>query len=699
MTALAPRSGQPLQRGYQLIEMVDHDVGPQRLDRPVGKAEADRDARQAGGAGRVGIDDRIADERRPPAARAGDRLVKRGRIGLAHRQRVAADERGETLFPAKRRDQFTRQRLQLVGADREPHAPTRQRVERGFERGKGVAAIGDMAFIIFEKERKAAIDQGFRRAAGGAQPAIQKRSHAMADHVAHRFLRNRRPPQRDERMIERAGQIGGGIDESAIEIEGNDLKGKIGHEPPVTRRIWNMQAEHGKAPGMTRPPFAAIILAAGQGTRMKSALHKVLHPIAGRPMLGHLLASVEALAPARSLVVVGAGREQVEAEVERSGVAVVTQAEQLGTGHAVRQAAAALAGFEGDILILYGDVPLVTPETMARMLARLHEPDAPAAVVLGFRPDDAAAYGRIVARDGVIDKMVEYKDASAGERAVALCNSGLMAVRAADLWPLLARVGNANAAGEYYLPDIVMLAAGEGRRSAVIEAEAWEVAGVNSRAELAGVEAVWQARRRARAMAEGATLVAPETVWFSHDTAIGRDVLIEPNVFFGPGVAVADGAVIHGFSHIEGASIGPGAEIGPFARLRPGAEIGEKAKIGNFVEVKKARLGKGAKANHLTYLGDADIGADANIGAGTITCNYDGFLKYRTNIGAGAFIGSNSALVAPVTIGEGAIVAAGSVVTRDVAPDALTIARGAQEVKPGWAASFRVVMADRKKKG
>ena len=458
-----------------------------------------------------------------------------------------------------------------------------------------------------------------------------------------------------------------------------------------------MQAEHGKGSDMTRPPFAAVILAAGKGTRMKSDRHKVLHPIAGRPMLAHLLASVETLAPAAKLVVVGAGRAQVEAAVADAGVTVAAQEPQLGTGHAVQQAEAALHGFEGDVLILYGDVPLVPAATMARMLDRLHEGDAPAAVVLGFRPVDTAAYGRIVAQGGVIEKMVEHKDATVAERAVTLCNSGLMAVRAADLWPLLKRVGNANAAGEYYLPDIVMLAAADGRKSAVIEAEAWEVAGVNSRAELAAVEAEWQQRRRRRAMDEGATLIAPETVWFSHDTLVGRDVVIEPDVFFGPGVTIGDGATIHAFSHIEGASVETGAEIGPYARLRPGAQIGEGAKIGNFVEVKNARLGKGAKANHLTYLGDAEIGAGANIGAGTITCNYDGFLKYRTNIGAGAFIGSNSALVAPVTIGEGAIVAAGSVVTRDVPPDALTIARGAQEVKPGWAISFRGVMAERKK--
>lgn len=448
---------------------------------------------------------------------------------------------------------------------------------------------------------------------------------------------------------------------------------------------------------MSRPPFAAVILAAGKGTRMKSDLHKVLHQIAGRPMLLHLLAEVDRLGPAAKVVVVGSERAQVETAVE--GVSIAVQEPQLGTAHSVQKAEAELVGFAGDIIILYGDVPLVPADTMARMLDRLHETDAPAAVVLGFRPDDGLAYGRIVARDGIIEKMVEYKDATPEERALTLCNSGLMAVRAADLWPLLARVGNDNAAGEYYLPDIVMLAAADGRNSAVIEAAPWEVAGINSRAELAAVEAEWQRRRRAAAMAEGATLIAPETVWFAHDTAVGRDVLIEPNVFFGPSVTIGDGVIIRAFSHIEGATIAAGAEIGPYARLRPGAEIGEKAKVGNFVEVKKTKMGKGAKANHLTYLGDAEIGAGANVGAGTITCNYDGFLKYPTKIGAGAFIGSNSALVAPVTIGDGAIVAAGSVVTKDVAPDALALARGKQEERPGWAAKFRALMAAKKAKG
>ncbi|WP_425229417.1 bifunctional UDP-N-acetylglucosamine diphosphorylase/glucosamine-1-phosphate N-acetyltransferase GlmU [Sphingomonas sp.] len=445
---------------------------------------------------------------------------------------------------------------------------------------------------------------------------------------------------------------------------------------------------------MPTRPLAAIILAAGQGTRMKSDLHKVLHPLAGRAMLHHLLDSVAALSPARTVVVVGAGREQVEAAVAPLGAEVAVQAEQLGTGHAVHQAEAALAGFDGDVLILYGDVPLVTTATMRRMLDRLAAADDPATVVLGFRPADPAAYGRVIATaDGRIERMVEFKDASSQERAVILCNSGLMAARSRELFAWLAQVGNANAAGEYYLPDIVMLA---GRPSAVIETAADEVAGVNSRAELAVVEAAWQDRRRAQVMADGATLVAPGTVWFAHDTVLGRDVTIAPHVVFGPGVSIADGATIHAFSHLEGATVGPRAEVGPYARLRPGAVLGANTKVGNFVEVKQATLGEGAKASHLSYLGDAEIGAGANIGAGTITCNYDGFFKHRTTIGAGAFIGSNSALVAPVSIGAGAIVGAGSVVTEDVAPDALALVRPPQQTKPGWAKRFREAMQARK---
>ena len=441
-------------------------------------------------------------------------------------------------------------------------------------------------------------------------------------------------------------------------------------------------------------PLAIVILAAGQGTRMKTALHKVLHPVAGRPMLLHLLASAAELSPERQVVVVGAGRDQVEAAVAGMGVAVAVQEQQLGTGHAVAQAHDALSGFAGDVLILYGDVPLVSAATMKAMVDRLNRGDEPRAVVLGFRPNDAAAYGRIIADgQGVIQKMVEYKDASEAERAVTLCNSGLMAVRSTDLFVLLDSIGNENAAGEYYLPDIVMLPGGQ---SAVIETDAIEVAGVNSRIELAGVEAAWQAQRRLAAMRDGATLVAPDTVFFSHDTMLGRDVVVEPNVVFGPGVVVEDNVVIHAFSHIEGATVRSQAEIGPYARLRPGADIGRKAKVGNFVEIKKATLAEGAKANHLSYIGDASVGAGANIGAGTITCNYDGFLKYRTEIGAGAFIGSNSALVAPVKVGDGAIVGAGSVLTKDVEGDALAVARGKQAMIPGWAAKFRAAMAAKK---
>ncbi len=455
-------------------------------------------------------------------------------------------------------------------------------------------------------------------------------------------------------------------------------------------------SHEGSAPVNNRP-VAIVILAAGQGTRMKSALHKVLHPIAGRPMLLHLLATTEALAPERRVVVVGAGREQVEAAVAGSDVAIAVQDRQLGTGHAVAATRDALHGFAGDVLILYGDVPLVTAATMRAMLERLDAGDEPRAVVLGFRPDHPGAYGRIIADGrGLIEKMVEYKDATDAERAVTLCNSGLMAVRSPELFPLLDAIGNDNAAGEYYLPDIVML---PGSPSAVIEVvDPVEVAGVNSRVELARLEAEWQALRREQAMVDGVTLIAPDTVVFSHDTALARDVVVEPHVVFGPGVTVAEGARIRAFSHLEGAVVHSGAIVGPYARLRPGADIGEDAHVGNFVEIKNAALASGAKANHLSYIGDASVGAAANIGAGTITCNYDGFGKYRTEIGAGAFIGSNSALVAPVRIGDGAIVAAGSTVTKDVAADALCLVRPEQQEKPGWAARFRERMRARKAK-
>ncbi|MEO8141931.1 MAG: bifunctional UDP-N-acetylglucosamine diphosphorylase/glucosamine-1-phosphate N-acetyltransferase GlmU [Sphingomicrobium sp.] len=437
-------------------------------------------------------------------------------------------------------------------------------------------------------------------------------------------------------------------------------------------------------------PFAVIVLAAGQGTRMRSDTHKVLHPIAGKPMLLHLLDTVDAMGAARQVVVVGKGRDQLEAVLANRGVVTALQAEQKGTAHAVGQAREALAGFDGPVLILYGDTPFVTDTTLRRMLERLAQADDPGVVVMASSPEDGKQYGRVILGEGDrIDRMVEYKDATPEERAEKLCNSGMMAVGAGNLFGWIDAVGNDNAGHEYYLPDVVNVAASAGRHPVAIEGEPFETAGVNSRAELAHLELDWQRRRREEALEEGATLIDPESVWFSADTKLGRDCTIEPHVVFGPGVRIADGAVIRAFSHIEGATIAGGGEVGPFARLRPGTVLEQGAKIGNFVETKKARLGRGAKANHLTYLGDADIGEKANIGAGTITCNYDGFGKYATVIGAGAFIGSNSALVAPVIIGEGAIVGAGSVVTKDVAVDELAVARAPQRGMKGWAARFR----------
>lgn len=451
---------------------------------------------------------------------------------------------------------------------------------------------------------------------------------------------------------------------------------------------------------MNQANFSVIVLAAGQGTRMRSDTHKVLHPIAGKPMLLHLLDTVAAMGAARVVVVVGKGREQIAAALAgRAGVSTALQAEQKGTAHAVLMAKDALSGFEGPVLVVYGDTPFVTRDSLERMLVRLDDVDNPGVVVLASSPADGMRYGRVILGDGdQIAKMVEYKDASEAERAVKLCNSGMLAADGTRLFDWLAKVGSDNAAHEFYLPDVVMVARDEGRTPVAIEGEPFETAGVNSRAELAHLELDWQRRRREEALEQGATLIDPESVWFSADTALGRDCTIEPHVVFGPGVTIADGAVIRAFSHIEGATIATGCEVGPFARLRPGAVMEEGAKVGNFVEVKKARLGRGAKANHLSYLGDADIGDRANIGAGTITCNYDGFGKYPTTIGAGAFIGSNSALVAPVKIGAGAIVGAGSVVTKDVAADELAVARASQRGMKGWAARFRASQMAKKGK-
>ncbi|MBO6782442.1 MAG: bifunctional UDP-N-acetylglucosamine diphosphorylase/glucosamine-1-phosphate N-acetyltransferase GlmU [Alphaproteobacteria bacterium] len=444
---------------------------------------------------------------------------------------------------------------------------------------------------------------------------------------------------------------------------------------------------------MTDTPIAVVILAAGKGTRMKSGLPKVMHRIAGRPMIAHLIDTVSELSPEKVTVVVGPGMDNVADAVAPHSTCL--QETRDGTGGAVKAARAELEGFEGTVLVLYGDTPLVRAETMRAAAAvcapRTDDNDGGAAVsVLGFRPAHFHQYGRLITNEeGGLEAIVEAKDASPEELEVNLCNSGVMAFDGRHLIGLLDRLDTNNAKNEYYLTETVALARGDGLPAAVVEGEEDELLGVNSRADLALAEAVVQDALRARAMENGATLVAPDTVWFHHDTRLGRDVIVGPNVVFGPGVNVADGVEIRAFSHLEGATVESGAVIGPYARLRPGAKIGADAHVGNFVEIKNADLGAGAKANHLSYIGDADVGARTNIGAGTITCNYDGFGKYRTTIGNAAFIGSNSALVAPVTIGDGAIVAAGSTISRDVEADALAIERAPQDDKPGWAAKFR----------
>lgn len=439
---------------------------------------------------------------------------------------------------------------------------------------------------------------------------------------------------------------------------------------------------------MTDTPIAVVILAAGKGTRMKSGLPKVMHAVAGRPMISHLLDTVSSLAPEKVVVVVGPDMDQVTQTVAPHPTCI--QADRNGTGGAVKAARAELEGFTGTVLVLYGDTPLVRAETMAAAAGACA--DGAAVSVLGFRPSHFHQYGRLITDDsGALTAIVEARDASPEELDVNLCNSGVMAFAGEHLLGLLDKLDTDNSKGEYYLTDTVRLAREQGLSAAVVEGEEDELLGVNSREDLAVAEAVVQDELRSRAMENGATLVEPATVWFQHDTVLGRDVVVQPNVVFGPGVSVADNVEIRAFSHIEGATVSSGAVIGPYARLRPGAQIGEDAHIGNFVEIKNAEIGKGAKANHLTYIGDATVGAGSNIGAGTITCNYDGFGKYRTTIGAGAFIGSNSALVAPVTIGDGAIVAAGSTISRDVEKDSLSIERADQVDKPGWAGSFRAL--------
>lgn len=443
---------------------------------------------------------------------------------------------------------------------------------------------------------------------------------------------------------------------------------------------------------------ALIILGAGMGTRMNSDMPKVLHQIAGAPMLVHAMKSGAALEPARTVVVAGHGAALVEnaAKVYDPDVTVAIQSEQLGTAHAVGQAREALRGFEGDALVLYGDTPFISPQTLAAMAAARLTHDL---VVLGFEAADPGRYGRLIMKQDQLDRIVEFKDATAEERAVKLCNSGVIAADSATLFDLVAAVGNANAAGEYYLTDIIGIARKRGLSATVVSCDESETLGVNSRAELSNAEALFQAQARTAAQADGVTLTAPETVFFAHDTVIGRDTVIEPNVVFGPGVTVESGATIRAFSHLEGCHVSRGAVVGPYARLRPGAELAENVKIGNFVEVKNAQIAEGAKVNHLSYIGDATLGARSNIGAGTITCNYDGVFKHKTTIGEDVFIGSNTMLVAPVTVGDAAMTGSGSVITKDVPAGDLAVARAKQENKAGFAVRLFEKLKARKAKG
>lgn len=449
---------------------------------------------------------------------------------------------------------------------------------------------------------------------------------------------------------------------------------------------------------MSRSPLI-VVLAAGKGTRMKSALPKVLHKIAGRSMLGHVLALASGFADASIAVVVGPGMDAVHEDALKiaPGAQVFVQEEQLGTANAVLAARQAIAEHKGDVLILYADTPLIQFATLEHLVQAL---DRGANVaVLGFEADNPGSYGRLVTQaDGTLLAIREAKDATEAELAVRLCNSGVMALRLDDPVGVLSRIGNNNAKGEYYLTDVVEHVRETGGRAAAISCPESEVLGVNSRVELAAAEQIWQRRRRIELMESGVTLIAPETVWLSYDTKIGRDVSIEPNVYFGPGVVVGERTEIKAHCHFEGARIGVDARIGPFARLRPGAELGAQVHVGNFVEVKNVAMGDGAKANHLSYLGDGTVGDGANIGAGTIFCNYDGFFKHKTEIGEAAFVGSNSALVAPIKVGAGAYVGSGSVITKDVSADSLALERSKQEERPDWAAKFRSMMARRKAK-
>lgn len=639
-------------------------------------------------------------------------FAQRGRVRLTHRQRICAHKRGKRVAHAQARHQQFGQSFGLVGADTHAVALRFQGLDRAHRAIVQRCVQIDCLLVDLQQHRVIGINRGRIVTARAFQPACEHHAPATQrdpgvlpgdQHIAQ--------PHMAETHVRGSDQVAGGIRKCAIEIKDNRAHGApfrrisarlcCSPQPclidatlaPLPEPDKTGQTKRQRENGMST---ALVILAAGKGTRMNSDIPKVLHPIAQAPMLAHAMAAGAALEPERVVVVAGHGADAVRkaATAIDPDAQVVLQSEQLGTAHAVAQARAALDGFDGDVIVLFGDTPFLKPETLKRMLAARKTHDL---VVLGFDIAEVQPrYGRLIMDGDRLVRIVEYKDATESERALRFTNSGLLACDAAMLFDLIDGVGNDNAAGEYYLTEVVGLANTRGLRATAIKCEESETLGVDSRVDLAGADALFQSRARAELMGNGVTLMAPDTVYLALDTVIGRDTVIEPNVVFGPGVTVESGAHIRAFSHLEGCHVSRGAVVGPYARLRPGAELAEDTRIGNFVEVKAARIGEGAKINHLSYVGDATVGAGSNIGAGTITCNYDGVMKHHTQIGENVFVGSNTMLVAPVTLGDGAMTASGSVITRDVEADALAMARAPQEVKPGRARKLFDMLRARK---
>ncbi len=588
----------------------------------------------------------------------------------------------------------------LVGAQHEPAAPRPQLLQHPFGTGEQTGLQGHAFGIEFQEPDAQVRTPGPVEPSGSTESAPDKRRRSVPDQGPHLRQREGGAPALDQKGVEGAGEIGGTVDQGAVEIEGDRARyrryahrrtpSRAGSRPPGVytshvRIVHTVCVRSLGGPAMAARPLAAAILAGGAGRRMGSRRPKPLQPIASRPAILHVLAAAAELAPAATVVVHGPDAEALVTAVRTAApeTRFALQPEPRGTGDAAEIAVAALGGFRGDLVILCADVPLLAPATLQRLRRRLQEADRPALAVLGFRPDHPAGYGRLRLReDGYVDSIVEEQDADDDARAGGLCNAGALAADAARLAPWLRKLGTDNAAGERLLTEAVALAGAAGERVAWVEGPAADLAGINTRAELAACEAVLQARLRRRALETGAILVDPATTWLAWDTVLAADVRVEPQVFFGPAVRVDAGTEILAFCHIEGSVVGKDCRIGPFARLRAGTRLGDRVRVGNFVEIKDAVLEADAKAGHLAYVGDGTVGAEANIGAGTIFCNFDGTRKHRTTIGPGAFIGSNSALVAPVRVGRHAIVGAGSTITRDVPDAALAVERAATRVRP-----------------